>query len=376
VTSIGPRPTVSVVVPCYKYGQYVQQTVTSILRNERVDIDVLVIDDCSPDDSWEVVQALPRFDTRVRVVRNERNQGLIATANDGLDQAKGDYVVLLSADDALAPGWLDRGVDLLERTPHATFVKGPVRVFEGPHLPTLRKQRDLRSVVWPGRDWIAKSCDQGVTDVRSPEVIVRTSAQRQAGGYNPKVPYSSDMEMWLRLASLGDVIEVTGPVSAFYRFHPSNMSRGKDLLGVGELDSNDDAFDEWYAGAGSRVEGADELLKRAHRALAVMAVARAPRAFLEDPPMFQRLCEFALEKDLLWAAPQVAKLRQRLTSPLAVRARDRLTPLTEAVVQTRRKVPHLRARAGAYTAWVNDRLGTADHDATGTKARHMNGEGR
>ena len=51
------------------------------------------------------------------------------------------------------------------------------------------------------------------------------------------------------------------------RFHPANMSRGKELLGVGELDSNDDAFDEWYAGAGSQVDGADELLKRAHRYL-------------------------------------------------------------------------------------------------------------
>jgi hypothetical protein len=242
-----------------------------------------------------------------------------------------------------------------------------VRVFEGPHLPTLRKQRELRSVVWPGRDWIARSCDQGVTDVRSPEVIVRTCAQREAGGYNPKVPYSSDMEMWLRLATLGDVIEVTGPVAAFYRFHPANMSRGKDLLGVGELDSNDDAFDEWYAGAGAQVDGAAGLMARAHHALAVMALRRAPRAFLEDPPMFERLCTFALEKDPAWAAPEVAKLRARFTSPVAVRARDRLTPVTEAVVRTRRKVPHLRARAGAYTAWANDRLGTTDHDATGTK---------
>jgi len=376
VTSIGPRPTVSVVVPCYNYGRYVTQTVRSILRNEHVDIDVLVVDDCSPDDSWQVVQGLPRVDSRVRVVRNERNQGLIATANDGLEQAKGDYVVLLSADDALAPGWLDRGVDLLERTPHAVFAKGPVRVFEGPHLPTLRKQRDIRSVVWPGRDWIAMSCDRGVTNVRSPEVIVRTSAQRGAGGYNPKVPYSSDMEMWLRLAVLGDVIEVDGPVSAFYRFHPTNMSRGKDLLGVGELDSNDDAFDEWYAGAGSQVEGVEDLMARAHHALAAMAVHRAPRAFLEDPPMFDRLCAFALEKDPAWAAPEVEKLRARFEAPLATRARDRLTPVTEAVVRARRRVPQLRARAGAYTAWMNDRLGTADHDATGTRARDMKGGGR
>ncbi|MDT7616549.1 MAG: hypothetical protein QOG20_603 [Pseudonocardiales bacterium] len=366
-TSTGHRPTVNVVVPCYRYGGYVTQTVTSILRNQHVDIDVLVIDDASPDDSWDVVQGLPHLDPRVRVVRNARNQGLIATANDGLEQAKGDYVVLLSADDALAPGWLDRGVDLLERTPHATFAKGPVRVFEGAHLPTLRKQRDLRSVVWPGHDWIAASCDRGVTDVRSPEVIVRTSAQREAGGYNPKVPYSSDMEMWLRLAVLGDVVEVSGPIAAFYRFHPTNMSRGKDLLGVGELDSNAAAFAEWRAGAGSQLDDADALMARADHALARAAVHKARAAFLQDPGMFDRLCAFALEKDSEWARPEVAKLRARFGAPLATRLRDRAAPVTEAVLRTRRRVPHLRARAGLYSAWVNDRLGTADHTRSGMK---------
>src|SRR2546430_2944744 len=99
-------PTVSVVVPCYKYGHYVTDCVTSILTNTEVELDVLVIDDASPDDSWEVVRRLPELDPRIRVRRNERNLGLIGTANSGVMAATGEYVVLISADDALAPGWL------------------------------------------------------------------------------------------------------------------------------------------------------------------------------------------------------------------------------------------------------------------------------
>ena len=124
---------VTVVVPCYKYGRYVTECVTSILANTEVDIDIHVIDDASPDDSWSVVQRLPELDERIRVERNERNLGLIGTANAGVLTAPGDYVILLSADDALAPGWLDRAVAVLENNPRAALAYG--------RRPCLRRAR-------------------------------------------------------------------------------------------------------------------------------------------------------------------------------------------------------------------------------------------
>ena len=155
------------------------------------------------------MKELPRLDSRVRVVRHEQNRGFIPSANEGLDQATGDYLVLLSADDALAPGWLDRGVALLEREPQASFAIGPIRTFVGP-LPRLHLSRPVRPIVHPGHDWLEVSCRTGHPKVRSPEAIVRASTHRENGGYNPKLAYTSDAEMWLRLASRGDVIEVRG----------------------------------------------------------------------------------------------------------------------------------------------------------------------
>ena len=174
--------------------------VTSLLANTEVDLDILVVDDASPDDSWSVVQRLPELDSRVRVTRNEHNQGLIGTANAAIMAATGDYVVLISADDAVTPGWLDRGVAFLEENPRAVLVYGPTRRFSG-KLPDLHIKRRVQPVVHDGHDWIEQACDQGVTAVLSPEVIVRTSAQHEVGGYRPELPNSSDMEMWLRLAS-------------------------------------------------------------------------------------------------------------------------------------------------------------------------------
>lgn len=344
-------------MPCYRYGRYVRQTVCSILANDQVGLDILVIDDASPDDTWSIVRTLPQLDPRVRVLRNEQNLGLIGTANKGLHLAEGDYVVLLSADDALAPCWLDRGVDLLERTPAASFAIGPVRVFEGDLLPRIRRRRELRSVVIPGRDWLEVSCRRGVTKARSPEVIVRNSAQRAVGDYNPAVPYSSDMEMWLRLASIGDVVEVSGPWAAFYRVHPSNMSRIPSLEWTGQLRSDATAFAEWRKGAEGTVEGLDRLMVMAHRALAETALRRSPLAFLQDSEAFEALCQFATEVDPNWAAPEVERLRRRYHSRLATDVRDTALPLTMSIARARKQCPQLVARVNSYFTPLNHALG-------------------
>ena len=97
------RPSVTVVVPCYNYGHYLPRALATVLEQPGVDVDAIVIDDASPDGSGAVVRELAAGDERIRAIVHERNCGHIATYNEGLEQATGDYVVLMSADDALAP---------------------------------------------------------------------------------------------------------------------------------------------------------------------------------------------------------------------------------------------------------------------------------
>jgi glycosyltransferase involved in cell wall biosynthesis len=338
-------PTVSVVVPCYKYGQYVTGCVTSLLANTEVDLDILVVDDASPDDSWSVVQRLGQLDPRVRVQRNEQNKGLIETANAAIMAATGDYVVLISADDALTPGWLDRGVSFLDRNPRAVLAYGPTRRFSGP-LPSLHVTRRVRPVVYPGRDWIEQTCVRGVTAMLSPEVIVRTSAQHEVGGYNADLPYSSDMEMWLRLASIGDIVRVGGPVAAFYRVSAQSMSRPVYENPLKELEVRRDAFDVWYDFAAGRVADRDQLMATAKNSLARRAVRRAYVAFLQDhlDGQFDSLCKFALDNDPIWATPEVDRLSSLPDRDWALRLRNRLLPVTKLGVRARHAATDIRAR--------------------------------
>jgi glycosyltransferase involved in cell wall biosynthesis len=90
-------PRVSVVIPCYRYGVYLPAAVASALDQADLDVDVLIVDDASPDDSAKVAEELASADPRVDVLVHEENAGHIRTYNDGLAKATGDYLVLLSA---------------------------------------------------------------------------------------------------------------------------------------------------------------------------------------------------------------------------------------------------------------------------------------
>src|SRR4051812_15244302 len=119
------RPTVSVVIPCYKYGNFLPRCVRSVLDQDGVDVRVLIIDDASPDDSAQVAFRLAAEDERVEARVHEVNKGHIATYNEGLlEWADGDYSVLISADDMLTPGALARATAVMEADAAIGFVYG------------------------------------------------------------------------------------------------------------------------------------------------------------------------------------------------------------------------------------------------------------
>jgi len=151
----GRRPSVSVIVPCYNYGRYLEQCVGTALAQEGVDVSVLVIDDASPDGSAHVVRDAAARDARVRAVCHEVNRGNIATYNEGISLVKGDYTVLLSADDLLTPGCLARATALMEAYPSVGMVYGFPVDFTDDRLPPARTTAE-RWILWQGRDWIAE----------------------------------------------------------------------------------------------------------------------------------------------------------------------------------------------------------------------------
>jgi hypothetical protein len=218
---------ITAVVPCYNYGRFLREAVASILRQEGVNARVVIVDDCSTDDSLAVARGLAAGDARVEVIAHDVNRGHIATYNDGLAAVTTEYATLVSADDLAAPGAYGRATALMDAYPRVGMVYGRPLSFEGagPSGPRWRRLPHTWTV-WNGRDWIRLASWRGRNFILSPEVVMRTAALREVGAYNPERPHSGDLEFWLRTASRWDVGHVNGRVQAYYRVHGANMHQG------------------------------------------------------------------------------------------------------------------------------------------------------
>jgi hypothetical protein len=271
-------PRVTVVVPCYNYANYLPDAVGSALRQASVEVDVLIIDDASSDESARVARGLAAASPRVQVVHHHRNLGLVDTMNEGLSAATGEFVVKLDADDLLTPGSLARSTSLLRAHPSVGFVYGhPLHFSSG--TPPQPRSRVRSWTIWSGHDWLARRCRRGVNCISNPEVVMRASALHQAGRLKVRIAHASDLELWLRLAAIADVARVNGPDQACYRIHAQSMSRLTYAGALNDLRGRWDGFAAAFAGPPGALHDAAPLYGEACRALARDALDRACRAY-------------------------------------------------------------------------------------------------
>lgn len=123
-SSISPRPSVSVVIPAYNNSRYLPQCVRSVAAQAD---EVIVVDDCSTDNTFAVAQSFAAEDPRVHPIRHDRNRGTLAARKTGVLASVGDWVLLVDQDDELEPGTIDRLLDYVRDHP-ADIVHYGVRV--------------------------------------------------------------------------------------------------------------------------------------------------------------------------------------------------------------------------------------------------------
>jgi glycosyltransferase involved in cell wall biosynthesis len=268
---------VDVIVPCYNYGHYLRRCVASVLRERRIPIRVLIIDDASDDGSAAEAREIAAKDERVEFIVHGVNQGHIATFNEGIGWVRADYMLLLSADDMVAPGALARAVGLMESHPDVAFVHGrAVRFSHEDELDHLRESVDADgAAIFRGVDFIGDLCARPVNPVETATVVVRSSIQKRIGGYRPQLLHSGDLEMWLRCAAHGNV-GVIGAVQGYVRLHANNMR--DRYKGPADYQQRYEAFVDFFDHNSAVVANARQLKRQALRALAHQLVRDASNA--------------------------------------------------------------------------------------------------
>lgn len=334
------RMLVSVVIPCHDYERYVGAAVESALSQTAVDIEVIVVDDCSHDGSVDVVAAIAARDERVRLITQPENRGAVVTFNTGLAVARGDYLVRLDADDLLTPGSLARAVAVAETYPSVGLVYGHPLHFSGDELPPPR-QRTRRWSLWPGHEWLRDRCETGGNVITAPEALMRRSVVDVVGGQR-RLAHTHDMEMWLRIAAVSDVAYVEGADQAWHREHEASLSQQVDAE-VGDIGDRRDAFHTLFDWSGQHLADTPGLRALADRALAREAVDRIVHMHDRghvNPTVVARLRAFA--EDLDAAAT---------TSPALRRAEQRGGDVTPRPWQVARALRRRLVNEARYRRW-------------------------
>lgn len=278
---------VSVIVPNFNYARYLPMCLGSALGQPGVDVRVLLVDNCSDDDSLDVARGIAATDSRLEVRAHEVNIGLIGSLNEGLEWAlarDADATMTLSADDALAPGALARVGRVLAAEPDVGLVHGRVLLLQGdeqPPPPSRVRLLQRSGAPWsvsPGATFVEGVCRHGRNPLFDPEVVLRTSLYREVGFYNPALPHTSDLEMWLRAGSRTRVARLAGQEQAYYRIHPAQHSRDYWDAVLPDLQACLAAYESFLSSAPGSMN-VDRLRRLAREGLARTALREGVRAY-------------------------------------------------------------------------------------------------
>jgi glycosyltransferase involved in cell wall biosynthesis len=205
-----PTPLVSVIIPCFNQGEYLDEAVDSVLAQDLRNLEILIVDDGSTDPA--TCRLLDCYDRPKTRVFRTAHQGLAAARNYVIDRATGTYLCALDADDILHPEFLSRTVGILEADSSLAFVSTHLRMFGD----------DDR--VWP----VDPKCDLATLlaeDTIITAAVVRRVALQAIGGYDVKMPHAGneDWALWLSLVEAGHRGVILPEILFFYRRRRGSM---------------------------------------------------------------------------------------------------------------------------------------------------------
>lgn len=198
----------SIVIPVYNMAQYVGQCLDSVLRQSCGDWEIIVVDDCSTDDSVIVVsrimdELLARGDRRILLKIREANGGVTAALNDGFRAALGDYICPLACDDMLEPWMIEKQSAYLDANPECAAVFGmPVPITDDGTL--IEGTDRFRKPYNRSRaEWMSKLLEGNM--LMGQTMLYRSSLHKTLGYWDEKTGTANDVDWFIRIVKEHDI---------------------------------------------------------------------------------------------------------------------------------------------------------------------------
>lgn len=214
------RPLVSVIMGVYNAERYLDQAVTSILLQEYLNLEFVIIDDGSTDESYQVLKRYAAMDSRIHLMR-QSNRGPAAARNQGIRTAKGKYIAIMDADDVSEPNRLSKQLLFLEQHPGCVAVGSRLTMID-PDGESIAVEMDRPT----GHEGILKIMLTGLGGIPNPAAMIRSADLKQVGGYDEAYPAAEDLDLWFRLSDLGELANLPEALHQ-YRLHDTSHGTTK-----------------------------------------------------------------------------------------------------------------------------------------------------
>lgn len=223
-------PKISVCIPTYNGSKFLRQAVESVLTQDYQDYELVIVDNCSDDDSGELIGNLKKeYNGVIRSYRNERNIGMAGNLNKCLEYARGTYIKYLCADDFLLPGCLEQMANRLDMNKSAVLVTSARQLVDEHGKELAIERYACHDLIVQGSQAVTR-CLYGRNYIGEPSAVM-FRRNVVAGVFREDMPQLLDLDMWFQLLEYGNLLYINESLCAVRR-HASQMSLANFKAGL------------------------------------------------------------------------------------------------------------------------------------------------
>ncbi|OSZ82172.1 hypothetical protein CAP35_02570 [Chitinophagaceae bacterium IBVUCB1] len=210
------QPLVSVLMTAYNRGAYIGSAIESVLANTYTNFELIIVDDCSTDNTLEVANQFAEKDTRIKIYKNDTNLGDYPNRNKAASYAQGKYLKYCDSDEELYPFCLEMMVGSMEENPNGAL--GLSHIHDVRRLPYMVSSEEAYKWHYFKKDFFHNA---------PTSTIIRRAEFEKEGGFN-NIRHRGDYDLWLRLSAKYAVVRV--PAFLTWNFDHDGQEKSKNYL--------------------------------------------------------------------------------------------------------------------------------------------------
>lgn len=215
-------PLISVIMPCYNREKYVVEAIESILNQTYSNFEFIIIDDCSTDNTFEVVKEYAKKDNRIIALRNDKNYSIVHSLNKGIKLARGKYIARMDDDDISLPKRFEKQVEFLENNEDVIVLGTFIKVFTD-------DMKEYYSWITETNPEVIKILINFFNPICHPSVMIRKSfLEEKKLTYAKEYEFAEEYYLWNQIIQNGGKIVNLSDILLKFRTHHKRISENKN----------------------------------------------------------------------------------------------------------------------------------------------------